>query len=157
MSDFRTAVDFFPKFGAERENARESKSGVLERRKEGEEEKRSPQYEPLEATVDHLIITSTVSPNTWKAIRGDTEDQVATLLHIEADPSAPTGNSSGEFGWGLEPFSWQNDDGSVLVVRMDGNELLPTHLWAICAFCQFRLTPLIEDAMEKPIPMKISP
>ena len=68
------------------------------------------------------------------------ENVAATFLHMESDP--------GRDSWGLAPMSWQDDVGSVLVVRQDQKPLVPAHMDALCDFCQFTLQPLFEDTSE---------
>ncbi|PGH04533.1 hypothetical protein AJ79_07059 [Helicocarpus griseus UAMH5409] len=157
MSDFRAAVDIFTTYGVDMSKERTGKCKGVKIRCFGEEKeakrttgKWSPKYEPIGLPVDHPIFAATVSPSpvsrfiripvltrkckvkdAWKATLGDTDNQAGTYLHIEADPKAPTGGPNGGLGWGMAPAPWQNNVGSVFVVRADGKDLLPTHLWAL--------------------------
>lgn len=70
-------------------------------------------------------------------------NQAATFLHLNTDP-----NSRLLMGWGWAPMQWQNNVGSVLVVRADGKDLSPHHCEVLCSFCQFKMQPLFEDSIE---------
>ena len=63
----------------------------------------------------------------------------ATFLHLVADPS--------NNGWGWAPMMWQNNVGSVLVVRSDGQDVTTRQVEALSRFCQFKMQPLFENAL----------
>ena len=63
----------------------------------------------------------------------------ATSLHLVADPIMDA--------WGRAPMSWQNDVGSVLVVRSDGQDVTTKQVEALSRFCQFKMQPLFENAL----------
>ena len=68
------------------------------------------------------------------------ENRAATFLHLNADPK------SEDWGWAPLP-EWQNDVGSILVVRQDGKDLTTHQAEVLCHYCHFKLQPLFEDSM----------
>lgn len=72
-------------------------------------------------------------------------NQTATYLHLRTrdEPGSETGE---DVGWA--PMYWQNDVGTVLVVRQDKQPLSPKDLEVLCHWCRFKLSPLFEDGSE---------
>ena len=68
------------------------------------------------------------------------QNQAATFLHLNADPK------SKHWGWAPIP-EWQNDVGSVIVVRQDGKDLTTHQADALCHFCRIKMQPLFEDSL----------
>ena len=90
------------------------------------------------------IFTRQLSPDPRWAFPKDKEvnkreypfvNQDATFLHQCCDPRAKGSLASGTLGWGWSPMKWQNDVGSVLVVRQDRKPLHPLHVEALCRYC----------------------
>jgi len=71
------------------------------------------------------------------------ENQDATFLHQCCDPRAKFDPSIGSLGWGSCSLPWQNEVGSVLVVREDGKPLLPLHMEALVGYCRKEVQPLL--------------
>ena len=78
----------------------------------------------------------------WKNHHDDHsyENVPGTFLHQNAD------DVSSE-SWGWAPMQWQNNVGTVLVVRGDGQDVTTRQVEALCHFCQFKMQPLFENAM----------
>lgn len=80
----------------------------------------------------------------------------ATLLHLCCDPKAQTDLRTRKLGWGWASMQWQNEVGSVIVVRQDKKPLFPLHVEALCKFCRHEIRPFLghskgEYAPEKPM------
>jgi hypothetical protein len=75
--------------------------------------------------------------------RSPFENQSATFLHQCCDPNDRGDFSNGFLGWGWCPMQWQNDVGSVVVVRKDKRTLLPIHMEALAGYCQNEIGPLM--------------
>ncbi|PVH85600.1 hypothetical protein DL98DRAFT_651003 [Cadophora sp. DSE1049] len=69
------------------------------------------------------------------------DNQPATFLNLTVDPKV-------EDMWGFAPPEWQNQVGSVLLVRKDQKNLDREQAWALAEFMQFRVSDAFEDAME---------
>ena len=63
-------------------------------------------------------------------------NQDATFLHQCLDPKAVFDSSTGSLGWAWCSQSWQNNVGSVVVVRKDKKPLLPLHMEALARYCR---------------------
>ncbi|KAJ8680483.1 hypothetical protein QAD02_016270 [Eretmocerus hayati] len=76
---------------------------------------------------------------------------LATFLNLSCyDPKLGTGRPhQGELGWGWAPMTWQNDVGSILVVRQDKKPMSLWHIEALCNYCKVELQPVFEAAMEE--------
>lgn len=72
----------------------------------------------------------------------------ATFLHLCCDPRADFDSRTGTLGWGWASQQWQNDVGSVIVVRQDKKPLFPLHVEALCKYCRHEVSPLFEYASE---------
>lgn len=84
-------------------------------------------------------------------------NQDATFLHKCCDPNATLSSDFGTIGWGFAPMQWQNDVGSVLVVRQDMKPLHPLHVEALCRYCRYDIAPLFAHSIgeyEPEEPMK---
>ncbi|KAI9787400.1 MAG: hypothetical protein M1816_007533 [Peltula sp. TS41687] len=123
---------------------------------------RAKQYISVDVPADHPIFSSSDPPpdisqlislpilvskyppdRAWKDLgKASMYDNVsATFLNLNADP-----DNHHWFGWaGPE---WQNNVGSVLVVRQDGKDLTIQHVDALCEFCRFRMQPIFEASIE---------
>lgn len=74
-------------------------------------------------------------------------NQEATFLHLCCDPKAdgfPTGPV-----WGWAGPRWQNDVGSVLVIRRDRKPLAPMHVEALCTYCRYEVQPLVAHTLRE--------
>ncbi|KAK1252059.1 hypothetical protein MKX08_003246 [Trichoderma sp. CBMAI-0020] len=85
-------------------------------------------------------------------------NQDATFLHQCCNPNATLSSDFGTLGWGFASMQWQNEVGSVLVVRQDMKPLHPLHVEALCKYCRYDIAPLFahsigeyepEEEMEK--------
>ncbi|KAL2204889.1 hypothetical protein CC79DRAFT_1309917 [Sarocladium strictum] len=72
-------------------------------------------------------------------------NQDATFLHLCCDPQADSFPSGP--GWSWAGWQWQNDVGSILVVRQDRKPLAPMHVEALCAYCLHDVQPLMGHTM----------
>lgn len=105
---------------------------------------------PISKLIEMPLLAHQLRPDTaWKDTHscagyfgGKTpyENVAATFLHMESDPENDI--------WGWAPMRWQNDVGSVLVVRQDLKPLVPEHIDALCDYCQSTLQPKFEIALE---------
>jgi hypothetical protein len=73
--------------------------------------------------------------------RNPYNNQEATFLHLCCDPKAD--NYPSGPGWSLAGWQWQQDVGSVTVVRRDKKPLAPIHLEALCTYCKCEVLPLM--------------
>lgn len=64
----------------------------------------------------------------------------ATLLCMAVKPSS-------DF-WGLAPKFWQNRVGSVLITRVDGNDIAPQEVEVLCAYTRWFVEEPMQDAKE---------
>ncbi|KAI1348769.1 hypothetical protein F5Y01DRAFT_317410 [Xylaria sp. FL0043] len=60
----------------------------------------------------------------------------ATYLHLCCDPKAERDKARGILGWGYAPMRWQNNVGSIIVVRRDQKPLSRWHVEALCRYCR---------------------
>lgn len=97
------------------------------------------------------ILTRRLTPNpAWANNKDNTifnhgspfNNQDATFLHLCCDSSA-----SGTLGWGFAFLQWQNNVGSVLVLRQDMKPLHPLHVEALCNYCRYDIMPLFSHSM----------
>lgn len=75
------------------------------------------------------------------------DNQEATFLHLCCDPRADSDLRSGKLGWGWASMQWQNNVGSIIVVRQDKKALLPLHVEALCDYCRYEIRPLLAHSM----------
>ncbi|KAA8623294.1 zinc finger mynd-type protein [Pyrenophora tritici-repentis] len=68
--------------------------------------------------------------------KSPSQNQDATFLHLCCDPGAKLDIGKESLGWGWSPQSWQNNVGSVIVVRKDRKPLLPLHMEALAKYCR---------------------
>ena len=160
MQDYRDIVDFFiananhGKLGQDRDT---KLRGVKIHCKGDQRTFGTDVYSAVDVPKDHPIFYDPIAPISqlvgmpihtrkyppdkhWKdGLFAPTENVPATLLHYVADPS--------NTGWGCTPLSWQNDVGSVLVVRSDGQDVTTRQVEALSRFCQFKMQPLFENAL----------
>ncbi|KAH8811334.1 hypothetical protein F5884DRAFT_781817 [Xylogone sp. PMI_703] len=71
----------------------------------------------------------------------------ATYLHLCCDPKADSDLGRGTLGWGWASMQWQNDVGSIIVVRQDMKPLLPLHMEALCRYCRSDISPLLAHSL----------
>ena len=105
---------------------------------------------PISKTLEMPLLAHQLRPDVaWKDYRtcserfghsSPYENIPTTFLHMKTDPDISW--------WGWAPMRWQNDVGSVIVVRQDRKPLVPKHIDALCDYCQFTLQPLFEVAVE---------
>ena len=91
------------------------------------------------------------SDNAWNSIEGSDifQNQAATFLHMEADPKKETWQADpSKSTWGWAPMIWQNNVGSVLVVRRNIEHVARHQVKALCHFCQFKMQLLFEAYLE---------
>ena len=76
----------------------------------------------------------------WRDNHSDDSDEnePATKLHSVTHCSSDW--------WGCAPMQWQNTVGTVLVVRRDGQDVTTQQVEALSHFCQFKMSPLFENA-----------
>ena len=85
------------------------------------------------------------------------KNQDATFLHQCCDPKAEFDMVTGSLGWGWCPMQWQNEVGSVIVVRNDKKPLLPMHMEALVRYCRYEIQPLLAHSIGEyhpEVPMK---
>lgn len=70
----------------------------------------------------------------------DPSNQHACFLFLETDVD--------DGSWGWAPFYWQTDIGNVLLLREDGKDLTEAEAETLCCFCQDKLQPMFEAAIE---------
>ncbi|KAF1830653.1 hypothetical protein BDW02DRAFT_92701 [Decorospora gaudefroyi] len=93
------------------------------------------------------------SVNHWKQ-RSSVEgmcayvNQPATMLHLGCEPTNTEGMMKSQYAWGWAPWKWQNDVGSVIIVRKDKKHLLPEHAEALADFCQNYLLEIFGEQKE---------
>lgn len=66
----------------------------------------------------------------------------ATYLHLSCDPDAEFDADKGVFGWGLAPSQYQNNTGSIVVVRQDKKPLNAFDMEAMCKYCREEVHPI---------------
>jgi hypothetical protein len=170
MSDFRDVVDYFLTYGGEAvggtdQTKRTKVKGVKISCEADQKVFGTKKYVSVQVPREHPVFTQATPPcpiselvelpvlvrkypadKAWakdKSISGTGyNNQAATFLHLNTDP-----NSRLLMGWGWAPMEWQNNVGSVIVVRADGKDLSPHHCEVLCTFCQFEMQPLFEDSM----------
>lgn len=69
-------------------------------------------------------------------------NQPAKLLHIGCQPERE--NNFPTYAWVLAPMLWQENAGSVVVVRQDKKPLLSDQVAALARFCQYHLSPTFQ-------------
>jgi hypothetical protein len=74
-------------------------------------------------------------------------NQDATFLHQCLDPKAVSDPSKGSIGWGWCSQQWQNEVGSVVVVRKDKKPLLPLHMEALTTYCRKEALPIVSHSL----------
>lgn len=164
MQDYRDVVDYFIAYANESvqdgELGRDRNTklrGVKIHCKGDQRTFGTDVYSAVDVPKDHSIFYGPIAPisqlvgmpihtrkyppdKLWKdGLFAPDENVPATFLHLVADPS----NS----WWGWAPLSWQNDVGSVLVVRSDGQDVTTRQVEALSRFCQFKMQPLFENAL----------
>ena len=96
---------------------------------------------PISRLVGMPLHTKQCPPDkAWKDNHNVYTNVPATFLHLNAD------ERSGDW-WGWAPMKWQNEVGSVLVVRGDGRDVSVQQVEVLCHFCQFKMQPLFENAL----------
>ena len=168
MQDYRDVVDYFISYrsleleddvrGRDRNHDQEVKKvrGVKIHCEGDQREYGFAKFAAVDVPVGHPVFSKAIVPisrlismplHTWQY----PPDQVwrnkpnahtnvpATVLHHNTD------EDSGDW-WGRVPTKWQDDVGSVLVVRRDGRDLSVQRMEALCYFCQFKVQPLLENA-----------
>ena len=158
MQDYRDVVDYLFSYANESVQHRIGKCRGVKIHCTGDQETfGTGVYSAVEVPKDHLIFYGPIAPisqlvgmpihtrkyppdKLWKdGLFNPTENVPATFLHLVADPS--------DNWWGWAPMSWQNDVGSVLVVRSDGQDVTTRQVEALSRFCQFKMRPLFENAL----------
>ena len=171
MQDYRDVVDYFISYGAsesvedgdvrqrDENHGRKGRQvrGVKINCKGDQEYFGAAGYTAVDVPAGHPIFSEPIAPisklvgmplhtqqcppdNAWKPNHNVYTNVPATFLHQSTD------ESSGD-GWGWAPWKWQNDVGSVLVVRSDCQDVSVQQVEALCHFCQFKMQPLFENAM----------
>ncbi|KAF2427809.1 hypothetical protein EJ08DRAFT_332571 [Tothia fuscella] len=77
-------------------------------------------------------------------------NQSATFLNLCLDPHAQFGGGVLGFGWA--PWKWQNDVGSVVIVRQDKKPLSPFHVEALAKYAQNEVAELLQIGGEEETP-----
>lgn len=164
LQDYRDVVDYFISYGNEsvqdiqvgRKDTKGKVRGVKincvgDQRAFGAEV-----YSPVDVPIDHPVFYEPIAPisssvgmplhtrkyppnRLWKEDHSAYMNIPATFLHQNIDDT-----SSAEWGW--VPTMWQDEVGSVLVVRSDGQDVTTQQLEALCYFCRFKMPPLFENA-----------
>jgi hypothetical protein len=62
-----------------------------------------------------------------------------TFLFLNAHPHSSS--------WGWAALKWQQDIGSVIVVRKDSKKITPRQVEALCNYCRYKMQPLFEDSL----------
>lgn len=157
MVDFRHVADYFLSYGSTPAPsafslAAASAQGVRINCAGDQEVFHRPQFEAVEIADSDPILsiereTSDIAQQIglpiftrrlqhnpiWVMKETSTNNQAATFLHLCCDPNA----ESSILGWGWAPLQWQNDVGSVLVMRQDKKPILPLHVEALSTYCQY--------------------
>ena len=165
MQDYRDIVGYFISYGDETVNDSDQHhngSGKVKGVKiscQGDQITfGAEKYVPVDVPRSHMVFYSGTPPiselvgfpvrvrqyppdRLWKDSddAGVYKNQAATFLHQETDKSSNW--------WGWAPMPWQNEVGSVLVVRSDGNDVTKQQVEALCEFCQFKMQPLFENGL----------
>ncbi|OBT39662.1 hypothetical protein VE00_10672 [Pseudogymnoascus sp. WSF 3629] len=74
-------------------------------------------------------------------------NQEATFLHLCCDPKANFDLRTGTLGWGWASEQWQNNVGSIVVVRQDKKPLSTLHAEALIRYCRYDIRPLLAHSM----------
>jgi hypothetical protein len=74
-------------------------------------------------------------------------NQDATFLHRCLDTKAVSDPSKGSLGWGWCSQQWQNEVGSVVVIRKDKKPLLPLHMEALTTYCRKEALPIVSHSL----------
>ncbi|KAI4195631.1 MAG: hypothetical protein LQ350_007102 [Teloschistes chrysophthalmus] len=93
-----------------------------------------------------LLIYQMKADQQWKDDGFGYTNEDVTFLFSNIDLEKDYSRKSGELGWGWVPMRWQDDVGSVLVVRRDHAPLHCIDIEVLCAFCR-HLLPLFENTM----------
>ena len=169
MQDYRDVVDYFISYGTSESVGHEDVGGWdrnhdwkgkmtrgVKINCEGDQKYcGTARFTAVDVPAGHPVFSNAIAPisklvgmpiHTWQCPPDKTwKDKAvytnvpATFLHLNTD------ESSGD-GWGWAPMKWQNNVGSVLVVRSDGRDVSAQQVEALCHFCQFKMQPLFENA-----------
>jgi hypothetical protein len=168
LADLRTAIDYFIAYGNESvvdstfaRSSRPKVDGVKINCFGDQDVFGAEKYTAVAVPKDHQVFFSPRQPHILKLLevpilvrkyppdrlwkndrhrnRYPYDNQAATFLHLDANPKSES--------WGWAPREWQNDVGSVIVVRADRKPISPKQVEALCYYCQFKLQPLFEDSM----------
>ncbi|PVH99566.1 hypothetical protein DM02DRAFT_471379, partial [Periconia macrospinosa] len=99
--------------------------------------------------LPHTLNWSHPDPDAKKKLGSSSgaQNQDATFLHLCCDPNAEPNYRAGFLGWGRAPIKWENDVGSVVVVRQDKKPLTPFHVEVLCGYAHNRVKPLFLHSM----------
>ena len=75
------------------------------------------------------------------------DNRAVTFLQLQCDDDTP-GEDPLQGAWGWAPMRWQNSVGSVMVGRSDGRDVTRHEVEALCRFCQDKMQPIFETALE---------
>ncbi len=169
MQDYRDVVDYFISYGDE--SVQDGELGLRDMRgkvrgvkincKGDQRTFGADEFSAVDVPKGHPVFYSPVAPisnlvgvplhtrkcppdRLWRDNHDDDsyENVVATFLHLNTEDS-----NGGPLGWGWAPLEWQNEVGSVLVVRSDGQNVTTREVEILCRFCQFKMQPLFENAL----------
>lgn len=87
------------------------------------------------------------NPDNTTEIQDPLGNQYATFLHLCCDPKVDFNPMTRSLGWGWAPRQWQNDVGSVLVVRQDMKPLFPLQVEALCTYCRYDARAILAHSM----------
>lgn len=112
----------------------------------------------VDVPLDHAIFTASKGPDipkkigldirihkyapnpAWRFTVGNFDNQGVTFLHLNANPHSPS--------WGWAPPEWQNEVGSVLLVRADRKPISPRQVEILTEYCCSELQPNFESSIE---------
>ena len=70
------------------------------------------------------------------------DNQFATFLNLELDPDT-------DWEWGWAKPEWQNNVGSILIVRKDREDLTPEQVQVLAEWLRFVVAEVVQGALEK--------
>lgn len=159
LNDYRDVVDYFTSY----RNAGSRTSGPIVKGVKiscrGEQTTfGTAKYVAVDVPKDHPVFNSPIAPMSelvglpvrarkypadrrWRdnTVSDVFENQAVTFLHQTTDVTSSA--------WGWAPFQWQNEIGSVLVVRSDKKDITTHLVEALCHFCQNKMQPLFENGL----------
>jgi MYND finger len=171
LGDLRSAVDYFSRYRDESVEDLEAFHDMTEPIVKGvriscDSDRRisgADEYTPIGVRADHImffagdrprmpelmqipILVYLIEPDRLQEVEAWAEDDTrpsyattsVTFLFLDANPKSTS--------WGWAPFKWQENFGTVIVVREDRKKITPRQVEALCCYCHYKMQPLFQDS-----------